>query len=66
MYHANVKWNNETTPKNINCETKSYYILIAFLLITIALLVTFSIYFCLIKYKAKQKHLLPYYVPSDK
>ena len=41
-------------PKNIICETKSFYILRVFLSITMALLVAFSIYFCLIKYKAKQ------------
>ena len=52
--------------KNIICGTKSVYILLAFLLITIALLMTVSSYICLIKYKAKQKHLLPYYVTNDK
>ena len=46
----------KTVPKTIICKTKSFYILLAFLLITIALLIVFSIYFCLIKYKAKQKH----------
>ena len=56
----------KTIPKNIICKTKSFYILLAFLLITIASLIVFSIYFCLIKYKAKQKHLLPYYVADDK
>ena len=33
----------------------------AFLLITIALLKSVSIYFYLVKYRAKQKHLLPFY-----
>ena len=42
-------------PKNIICETKSFYILFAFLFITIALLISFSNYFCLMKYKAKKK-----------
>ena len=32
-----------------------------FLLITIALLIAVSIYCCLIKYRAKQKHLLPFH-----
>ena len=36
-----------------------------FLLITIALLIAVSIYFYLIKYKAKQKHLLPFYVTNN-
>ena len=52
--------------KNIICETKNFYILLTLLLITTALLTDVSIYFCLIKYEAKQKHLLPYYVTNDK
>ena len=56
----------KTISKNIICETKSFYILLAFLLITVALLIAFSIYFCLIKCKAKQKHLLPYYITNGK
>ena len=35
-----------------------FYILLAFLLITIALLIAVSIYCYLIKYRAKLKHLL--------
>ena len=35
-------------------------------LIRIALLIAFSIYCYLIKYKAKQKHLLPFYVTTNK
>ena len=56
----------KTISRSIICETKNFYILLTFLLITIALLTAFSIYFCLIKYKAKQKHLLTYYVINDK
>ena len=41
-------------------------ILPALILIPIALLLTFSIYCCLIKYKAKQKHLLPYHITNNK
>ena len=45
----------ETVPTNLNeskanCKTQSFYILLAFLLITIALLIAVSIYCCLIKY----------------
>ena len=40
--------------------------LFAFLLITIVLLIAVSIYCYLIKYKSKQKHLLPYYVTNEK
>ena len=39
---------------------ENFYILLTFLLITIALLRAFSIYCYLIKYRAKQKHLLPF------
>ena len=45
----------ETIPTNLNenranCKTQSFYIFLAFLLITIALLIAVSIYCCLIKY----------------
>ena len=52
--------------KNITYETKSFYILLAFLLITIALLIAVSIYCYLIKYKAKQKNFLPFNVTHNK
>ena len=52
--------------KKMTCKTKNFYILLTFLLITITLLIAISIYFYLIKYKAKQKHLLPYYVANNK
>ena len=55
----------KTILKNIICETKSIYILLAFLLVTIAFLIAVSIYCYLIKYKAKQKHLLLFYVTSN-
>ena len=42
--------------KNITCKTQNFYILLAFLLITITLLIAVSIYCYLIKYQAKQKH----------
>ena len=46
---------------NITCKTQNLYIILAFLLITISLLIAVSIY-CYLrkKYKAKQKHLLPF------
>ena len=68
LIDVEVKSNDEETkavPKNIICETKSFYILLAFLLITIALLIAVSIYCYLINYKAKQKHLLPFYVTNS-
>ena len=45
--------------KNITFKTQSFYILLASLLITISLLIAVSIYCYLIRYWAKQKHLLP-------
>ena len=55
----------ETVLINLNgrkatCKIQNLYILLAFLLITIALLIAVSIYRYLIKYQAKQKHLLPF------
>ena len=52
--------------KNINCEAKGLYILLTYLLINIALLIAVSTYCYLIKYKAKEKHLLPFYVTNNK
>ena len=51
--------------KNAICKTKNFYILLDFSLITIALLIAVSIYCYLIRYKAKQKHLLPFYVRNN-
>ena len=42
-------------------KTKIFYILLVFLLITIVLLIAVSIYCYLIKYKSKQKYLLPFH-----
>ena len=61
----------KTIPTNFNkkyaiCKTKNFYFLLGFLLITIALLIAVSISFYLIKYKSKQKQLLPYYVTNGK
>ena len=39
--------------KKVTCKTQSFYILLAFLLITIALLIAVSIYCYLIKYQRK-------------
>ena len=64
---AEAKSNNEeTVPTNFNekkatCKTQNFYILVAFLLITIAFLKAVSIYCYLINYQAKQKDLLPFH-----
>ena len=42
---------------SITCKTQIFYILLVFLLITIALLLTVTIYCYLIKHRTKQKHL---------
>ena len=44
--------------KKTNCKTQNFYTLLAFLIITIALLIVVSIYCYLIKYRAIQEHLL--------
>ena len=51
--------------KKATCKTQNFYILFGFLLITIALLIAVSIYCYLIKYKSKQKHLLPFHVTNN-
>ena len=56
----------KTNPRDFNenkgtCKTQSCYILFAFVLITITvILIALSIYWYLKKYPAKQKHLLPF------
>ena len=57
----------KTIPTNFNekqttCKTQNFCILLAFLLITIALLIAVSIYCYLIKYQAKQNDLFPFHV----
>ena len=47
--------------KNITCKPQNLYILLALLLTTIALFIAFSIYCYLLKYRAKQKYLLPFH-----
>ena len=52
---------------NFNEKKSNYsYILLAFLLITIALLIAVSISFYLIKFRANQKHLLPFRFTNNK
>ena len=46
-------------------QSAKYKILQAFLLITISLLITVSIYCYLIKYRAKQRYLLPFHVTNN-
>ena len=45
--------------KEVTCKTQSFYILLAYLSITIALSIVVSIYCYLIKYRAK--NLLPFH-----
>ena len=55
----------KSIPKNITCKTQNSYLLLAFLLITIALLIAVSIYYYLIKYLAKQNYLLPFHFTNN-
>ena len=50
--------------KKVTCKTQSFYILFAFLLIAIALLVAVSTYYCLVKYQAKK--FLPFHDTKSK
>ena len=52
--------------KKAACKTQNFYILLAFLSITIALLIAVSIYCYLINYQAKQKNLLPFHDTNNK
>ena len=52
--------------KKVIYKTKIFYILLTFLLITIARLIAVSIYCYLIKYRAKQKHLPCYHTSKLK
>ena len=47
--------------KKETCKMQIFYIVLVFLLISIALLIAVSIYCYMIKYQAKQKHLLPFH-----
>ena len=51
--------------KKATTKVQNFYILIVFLLIIIALLIAVSINCYLIKYQAKQKHLLPFHETND-
>ena len=65
--YVEVKSNDEAKSKDElekkPCKTQNFYILLAFLLITMALLIAVSIYWYLIKYRAKQ--LLPFHYPNN-
>ena len=61
-YDEEIKtiWKNFPETK-VTCKTQDFNILLAFLLIAIALLISVGIYCYLIKYRAKQKHFLPFH-----
>ena len=52
--------------KKANRKTQNFDISLAILSITIALLIPVSIYYNLMKYRAKQKHLLPFHFTNHK
>ena len=51
--------------KEATCKTQNFYILLAFLLITIALLIAVSNYCYFITYRAKCKHLLLFHFANN-
>ena len=50
----------------MTCKTQNFYILLAFSLITVEILIAVSIFCCLVKHRTKQKHLLPFHVTKLK
>ena len=65
-YQEETNFNEKKKKKNPACKTQNVYILLVFLLITIALLIAVNIYWYLIRYRAKQKHLLPFNFTNNK
>ena len=60
----------KTIPTNFDekkaiSKTQNFYMLLTFLLITLALLIAVSIYCYSMKYGASQKHLLPFQVTNN-
>ena len=60
--HSRTFLNEEKT----TCKTHNFHTLLLFFLIIIALLIAVIIYSYLIKYRAKQKHLLPFQFTNNK
>ena len=61
----------KTIPTNINekkatCKMQNFYILLAFLLIITSLLIAVTIFCYLMKYRVKQKYLLPFHFTNNK
>ena len=54
-----IQWKTNSNEKEAICKMQNFYILLAFSLITIALLIAISFYCYLIKYRAKKETLLP-------
>ena len=52
--------------KKVTCNTQNFCVLLAFLLITIALLIAVSTYCYLIKYRAKEEYLLHFHDTKSK
>ena len=63
-----ASYNEETNfyEKKTTCKMQNFYILHAFLLVTIGFLLVVGIYCYLIKCKAKQQHLLPFQFTNTK
>ena len=70
LYNENMeaKLYNEISfnEKKATCKMQNVCILLAFLLVTIALVIAVGIYCYLIKYRATQKHLLPFHFTNNK
>ena len=60
-------YNEETNfnGKKVACKILNFYILLAFLLVTIVLLIAVSIFCYLIKYQVKQKRLVAFHITNN-
>ena len=65
---AEAESNDKTNfnEEKATCKRQNFYILPAFFLITIVLLIAVSTYCYLIKYRRKQKRLLPFHFTNNK
>ena len=64
--YSNKAYSKSFNEKRITCKTKHFCILLAFLWISMSLLIAVSIYYCFIKHRPKQTNLLPCRDTSNK
>ena len=65
-YNVTGPHNEETKTKKVIYKTQNLYSSLAFISITIPLLIAVNIYTYLVKYQTSQKYLWPFYERNDK